>query len=608
MGLNFNNSDDQNLMPNQASPGPLYSVPADSNTTIHRKGVVTKLDLTGGLTSSRILQFGSKSSEGWLPGDIVFVSVPSHTGGGFTITIENIAGTILSYWQELAANGGMFVFDGGAYPGDFSASIVGGATDLSPLVTNPVLKAQVVSWMAPDRVSSAVAAGYVAAGNKVTSYTGPDGFTYVVPGGIGATTVGWNGSATGGKPAFITVNATNTALYSAAAGTTGNVPLVTYFLVEYPDVINFAGAYMLGNGTDGTTYTFGDYGAGTYFGNSASTPPFTTYGYTIQTTIHVVATFYDGTSNEGPIIKVDGQPLFGVGASGPALITFVAGAGLRGVAGRGIDDSVVYQAFALQASTGWNFATATAGSIAKGSAAFGPGSFDWSILSWLVSSFPSVAQSGAAILCVGTSLTGATNFGPRATSVANSYPVALQSILLGTYGKSVNTFNGTVAGVPTISGTVGAQFGFPGATMAQILSPFAHEYADLWYSPLWAQRICILEGGTNDVLTNVPAATIIANIQAIVASEIAAGAQIVFYTTIIDAGTYTAPQQAVRATVNAWLRTQAPLIDLDADFVANGITPTDATVYDVDREHLTVFGYQGVWAPLAAGVVAPYLH
>lgn len=127
MSLNFNNSVDQPGPPNQASPGPDYTGPIDGApgaTTLHRKGVVTWFRGTGNLTASRVFTPGTIVAEGWLEGDILFVSVPTHTGGGFTVTVNSIAAAALATWAALLASGGMFVFHGT----DFVAVIPGAST------------------------------------------------------------------------------------------------------------------------------------------------------------------------------------------------------------------------------------------------------------------------------------------------------------------------------------------------------------------------------------------------------------------------------------------------------------------------------------------------
>jgi len=123
MSLNFNSAVDVNY-PNQPSPGADYTAAADSAPTIHRKGNTTLLQLTGNLTASRVAQFGTIANEGWLNGDVVFVSIPTHTGGGFTMSVHSIAGTVLTTWAALLAAGGMFVFDGT----DFVAALPGAST------------------------------------------------------------------------------------------------------------------------------------------------------------------------------------------------------------------------------------------------------------------------------------------------------------------------------------------------------------------------------------------------------------------------------------------------------------------------------------------------
>ena len=83
-----------------------------------------RIALTGNLTASRVVTFGSVASQAWQPGDTVFIELPTHTGGGDTVTVENIATTVLCTWPALLANGGMFVFDGV----DFHATIPGVST------------------------------------------------------------------------------------------------------------------------------------------------------------------------------------------------------------------------------------------------------------------------------------------------------------------------------------------------------------------------------------------------------------------------------------------------------------------------------------------------
>jgi hypothetical protein len=127
-GLNFNSNVDQPGMPNQSSPGANYS-PADAaSIVLSRKGVVTRAALPAALGASRIVTFQPVANPlgGWLAGDIVFIHIPVHTGGGFTVTIENIAAGTLATWAALLQNGGMFVFDG--VLNDFVAVIPGVTT------------------------------------------------------------------------------------------------------------------------------------------------------------------------------------------------------------------------------------------------------------------------------------------------------------------------------------------------------------------------------------------------------------------------------------------------------------------------------------------------
>jgi hypothetical protein len=113
--MNFNSSVDQNY-PNQSSVGPDYNVAIPlgtaGDTPIHRKGVTTRLDLTSGgaQTANQTFTFGSIAAEGWLNGDVVYVSEPSGRTGAFTNSVRNIAGVPIATWASLLANGGMFVF------------------------------------------------------------------------------------------------------------------------------------------------------------------------------------------------------------------------------------------------------------------------------------------------------------------------------------------------------------------------------------------------------------------------------------------------------------------------------------------------------------------
>jgi hypothetical protein len=133
--MNANSNVDVNP-PNQAYVGPEYFAPMDGapgNTTIHRKGIVTVIKLTGNLTASRILTFGTIAAEGWLPGDEVYIAVPTHTGTGFTLSVESINGDELATWAALLANGGHFVFGATSYnvpvgTGDFTAVNPGNST------------------------------------------------------------------------------------------------------------------------------------------------------------------------------------------------------------------------------------------------------------------------------------------------------------------------------------------------------------------------------------------------------------------------------------------------------------------------------------------------
>lgn len=116
-----NNSDQDN------SDGLSYQAASDGapgTTTIVRQGPVTHFEGTGNLTASRVWTFGTILAQKWKEGDIVFLSLPAHTGGGFTVTVQNIAGGVLSTWAALLSNGGMYIFRGT----DFRAMLPGVST------------------------------------------------------------------------------------------------------------------------------------------------------------------------------------------------------------------------------------------------------------------------------------------------------------------------------------------------------------------------------------------------------------------------------------------------------------------------------------------------
>ena len=139
MGLNYNSAVDQDLMPNQASPGADYSVAvpagAPATTVMKRQGVITRVNLSGraAQTTNQVMQFDPAGK--WLPGDTVFVHGDIVTGGAGTIAIENKAGAVLTTWPPNVGNGGIFVVVGS---GDL-VPVVPGVSSSSPLpATGPV--------------------------------------------------------------------------------------------------------------------------------------------------------------------------------------------------------------------------------------------------------------------------------------------------------------------------------------------------------------------------------------------------------------------------------------------------------------------------------------
>jgi hypothetical protein len=117
-GADYNNNGDVQNFPGPAYTGPMDGAPG--TTLIGRRGPVTYFRGTGNLTASRIFQFDTIANQGWADGDLVKVSLPSHTGGGFTVTVEDLAangGTVLSTWPALLSNGGMYQYRVTSAPG-----------------------------------------------------------------------------------------------------------------------------------------------------------------------------------------------------------------------------------------------------------------------------------------------------------------------------------------------------------------------------------------------------------------------------------------------------------------------------------------------------------
>ena len=118
----FNNNSDQDN-----SPGLNYTSAMDGApgaTVLVRKGPITRWVGSGNLTASRVITFDTVANQKWKVGDQVWISVPTHTGGGFTLTVENIAASALATYAALLANGGMFYFNGT----DFEVGIPGNST------------------------------------------------------------------------------------------------------------------------------------------------------------------------------------------------------------------------------------------------------------------------------------------------------------------------------------------------------------------------------------------------------------------------------------------------------------------------------------------------
>ena len=242
-----NNNDDQNN-----SPGPAYNGPADGapgTTTILRQGPITKFVGTGNLTASRVWQFGTVLSQGWTRGDLVYLSVPRHTGTGFSVTVNDVGGTPLVTWAALVANGGAFWFNGVAFEPMIPGADVGsggGAAGFWELGGNPAptgpqslylqdgstttvgnLAAggavDVVSGLGtgislgagkapPAPASGALqvdtVTGFNFATNGVTQVTGGDGGLSAEGGGAGGVSLGAGTAAPATAPGVLAANAT----------------------------------------------------------------------------------------------------------------------------------------------------------------------------------------------------------------------------------------------------------------------------------------------------------------------------------------------------------------------------------------------------------------
>jgi hypothetical protein len=108
--------------PNQAAPGtPLnpatpgcYLAAATGTTMVVRKGPNTYIQAPAALTGSIVLQPVPVAAlgGGWLLGDIIWFSAPTHTGGGFTATVNTIAAAEILAYAALLSFGGAIIFNG----------------------------------------------------------------------------------------------------------------------------------------------------------------------------------------------------------------------------------------------------------------------------------------------------------------------------------------------------------------------------------------------------------------------------------------------------------------------------------------------------------------
>lgn len=121
----------------------------------------------------------------------------------------------------------------------------------------------------------------------------------------------------------------------------------------------------------------------------------------------------------------------------------------------------------------------------------------------------------------------------------------------------------------------------------------------------YVPQVCVLGYGTNDIVAGADAATILANDATLCASLAAEGIAVILCTIppFGNAAQYTAPREAVRATVNA-ARALVPanvwrVVDLSTLLTDGGTPPALAAAYDGgDGLHFSQAGYDAVGAEI----------
>lgn len=112
----------------------------------------------------------------------------------------------------------------------------------------------------------------------------------------------------------------------------------------------------------------------------------------------------------------------------------------------------------------------------------------------------------------------------------------------------------------------------------------ARIYPALAYAP----KIIVIEGGANDIIGSSTFDTIIANLTLLKNAFLAIGSKVFMPTILPQFSTYTptAPREAVRVAVNAWITAQTDIISIDLDTLMNNST------YYIDGLHPNTIGAQ----------------
>lgn len=142
-----------------------------------------------------------------------------------------------------------------------------------------------------------------------------------------------------------------------------------------------------------------------------------------------------------------------------------------------------------------------------------------------------------------------------------------------------------------------------GLTLVNLLSD--DDYTVGAIAECYSESVCVLWAGTNDIAGGASAATVTANLLAYVAAQKAAGYTHVLVLTVIDRTSFDAAKDAIRATVNSDIASNAATSGYTVVDVAAFLNDaTNTTYYNADGTHLKTAGYAYVAGEVATAIQA----